>query len=506
MPRLNLSNNFETTLANGITETDTLFNLTDATGAPATPFRATIYEDNPKDGEIVEVGSISGNTLSNVLRGLEGTYARAWVAGMKFAVLGTAGTYGELVSTDDYRLSDAREPTAHKNTHATGGSDALTPSDIGASADTHGHNAVDISYDNADTGLTAMDVQAGIDELFSKTATIITQNIIGYHWVEKGLMPIPTNFAKATEYSGTGYYICPDGFLKYDATTDTWTSLSGPTSNIDRTPGITAYDGYIYIIGGQYSGLQFTCYKYEIASGTYQTISPMTADERGLNIAAITCNGLIYAGGGKLGVSGSISLKNGFYKYNPGTDTWTQLANLPESAEFAFETDGANYIYAFSANNNIYQYDITGNTWSTLNATFNNLYAPPRVKKLGDYIYILTATSGEEAYLYKYDIAQDTVTALDNTNYNHLFGALMRCQTNDAEEPEKIYVAGGSQPAWSDKQKYVEEYNNIPATNNIISPLTGFVRWNDDSIEGVTKNESYNPPASGTAIFIGTEA
>ena len=75
---------------------------------------------------------------------LSDTDTRIPTQGEKDALEGTSGTASgtnRYVTNQDDRLSDTRTPSAHKTTHATGGTDVLTAADIGAatSADLTSH-------------------------------------------------------------------------------------------------------------------------------------------------------------------------------------------------------------------------------------------------------------------------------------------------------------------------------------------------------------------------------
>ena len=86
-------------------------------------------------GNITNAGAIGSTSGVPIITGTSGVLQ--------------AGSFGSTSGTfcvgNDSRLSDSRTPTAHKTTHATGGSDALTAADIGAAATSHTHAASDIT-------------------------------------------------------------------------------------------------------------------------------------------------------------------------------------------------------------------------------------------------------------------------------------------------------------------------------------------------------------------------
>lgn len=83
------------------------------------------------DADLDVIAALDSTTAGALVTDGAGWIRKSYAALKVALALVTADVTG-AVDTGDSRLSNARTPTAHKATHATGGGDALVPSDIGA--------------------------------------------------------------------------------------------------------------------------------------------------------------------------------------------------------------------------------------------------------------------------------------------------------------------------------------------------------------------------------------
>lgn len=130
-------------------------------------------------------------------------------------------------------------------------------------------------------------------------------------------------------YSGS-YTTPPVAYLsRYNITTNSWENLAG-SPFIRRYAGMTEIDGFIYLIGGLVADATSgaICQKYDPSTNTWSQIASLP-EEVNFTKWSVTTDGkyifLVGSGGG----FSTYPISDKCYYYDPGTDQWQLESTLP---------------------------------------------------------------------------------------------------------------------------------------------------------------------------------
>ena len=180
-------------------------------------------------------------------------------------------------------------------------------------------------------------------------------------------------------------------------------------------------------------------------------------------MSAGVIDGRIYVPGGwGNGYDQSIALE----MYDPATDSWTQLADLPFHVNHHATAVYNNALYVFGPDDIALRYDPAADSWAELAPMPENRWAGAAAT-LGDYIYFLGG-SGSSSDLLRYDPAGDSWTRL---------APLLQARehTQAVALDGNLYALGGR---WDRALNSVERYD--PATDtwtrvpSMNQPRSGF--------------------------------
>jgi N-acetylneuraminic acid mutarotase len=187
-------------------------------------------------------------------------------------------------------------------------------------------------------------------------------------WVAKAAYPGPYIHNGATSFSvgNRGYVV---GGYQYNGSPewdkglrDTWeynpdANSWGQKANLPPFMNRIKATGFSigdkgYIVNGQsYYGV-YTLAKdliqYDPVANQWQVKAPFPGDAR-VNTTVFVIDGKAYAGGG---IDNNGTFKD-FYKYNPTTNSWTQIAASPFGSRGGFSINSKGYVI-FNSNNNTY--------------------------------------------------------------------------------------------------------------------------------------------------------
>ncbi len=207
------------------------------------------------------------------------------------------------------------------------------------------------------------------------------------------LAPMPTSRANLTAAEAGGIIYVIGGYdgtnnlntvEAYNPSTNTWT-LKAPLPEALSFAKAVSLNGRVYVTGGlNGNNARNVLYEYNPAKNTWTQRAGMTTAR--FEHGAVAVNGKIYVfGGATLDNLGNLVYLSSGEVYDPATDTWSPIADMPiPLARMGATTDGR-YIYVVGGTNADWWfgqlpvflvYDTETNTWSYIDGDIRELLVP----------------------------------------------------------------------------------------------------------------------------------
>jgi N-acetylneuraminic acid mutarotase len=172
----------------------------------------------------------------------------------------------------------------------------------------------------------------GPDLSWRATASVLVYDPATAAWTEAELMPERRMSGEAVLLGNFIYLVGGTGgttaLLRYDPAEDAWAVLPGPSQPREHVAAV-AFNDELWVIGGRWggTGALATVEIFSPASGSWRDGPEMKVARSGFGAAAVG-DRIVVAGGEILGARPWTALA-GAEVYDPDTDAWTLLPELP---------------------------------------------------------------------------------------------------------------------------------------------------------------------------------
>ncbi|MEE2931216.1 MAG: hypothetical protein VX370_01655 [Bacteroidota bacterium] len=253
----------------------------------------------------------------------------------------------------------------------------------------------------------------------------------------------------------------PNDWWEYDMNNDTWVQLQNFPGDGRNHPAMVVVNNKIYMgCGSNDNGNLGDWWEYDILNNSWIQKTNIIGNNRH-HPFYFGIGDYVYVGFGHGSITGPGSnpssnsyIYNDFYRYNPNSDTWTQLNDFPSEARVAgtqFAYNGKGYILSGDGDDHgpltdgeFWEYNPTSDTWNQLTSHPGDAIWAPGNFVIGCDVYFLLGQNNNSFVpttpiaVYKYKLSEDC-GCTDPTAFNFSNLAII-------DDGSCCYVAGCTDP------------------------------------------------------------